>query len=258
MKKVWVGTSWKMNKDSRSAQAWASAVIPALSGTSERIQAFVIPPFPYISKIAECFENQAMRIGAQNICWQDSGAFTGEVSPLMAKDCGASIVEIGHSERRQLFGETDKTVNMKVHAALRNGLTPLVCVGDTAEEKVWGVSVESVVRQVKIALHGVEPSALPQVVIAYEPVWAIGENGTPATQEEAQQIHRAIRLALASEFGERTANEMVLLYGGSVNLTNVRALLKQPDIDGVFVGRTAWDEEGFIELLSIAQQVVAD
>jgi len=256
MKKIWVGTSWKMNKDAHTAEAWASAVSPALKHCSEQIQPFVIPPFPYLSLVSELFKFQPIQIGAQNICWQDSGAFTGEVSPLMARDCGANIVEIGHSERRAMFGETDETVNLKVKAALRNGLTPLVCVGDSADEKEWGVSAESVIRQVKIALYGVEAKQLTKVVIAYEPVWAIGENGTPATKEEAQTIHCAIRHALAECYGHEIAFNMVLLYGGSVNLSNASELLDQEDIDGVFVGRTAWEPDGYIELLSIAHSKV--
>lgn len=254
MKKLWVGTSWKMNKDAAQADAWASAVKPALSTCTRHIQPFVIPPFPYVSQVNKTFAESQMRIGMQNICWQDEGAFTGEISPLMAKDCGASIVEIGHSERRAMFGETDKTVNLKVHAALRHGLTPLVCVGDSLEEKRWNVSVESVVRQVKIALFSVPYEQLHEVIIAYEPVWAIGEQGVPATSQEAETMHAAIRHAIAEQFDVHAAEKMFILYGGSVNLSNAPKLLAQKNIDGVFVGRTAWDAKQYIELLTIAQR----
>ncbi|MCF7481517.1 triose-phosphate isomerase [Vibrio sp. J1-1] len=254
MKKIWVGTSWKMNKNAHAAEAWVSAVLPALQQCSERIQPFVIPAFPYVKVVADQLTEQPIRIGVQNICWQDEGAYTGEVSPLMAKDCGASIVEIGHSERRAMFGETDETVNLKVQTALRHGLTPLVCVGDTAQEKQWGVSAESVIRQVKIALYNVPSDLLTSVLVAYEPVWAIGENGTPATNDEAQLIHKAIRTALREQYGAEIANDMTILYGGSVNLSNAGGLIEQIDIDGVFVGRTAWEAEGYSELLSIAQR----
>lgn len=252
MKKIWVGTSWKMNKDAASAASWGAAVEQAVERSDGRIQPFVIPPFPYLSQMAQTINADAIKLGAQNMCWQDSGAFTGEVSPLMLKDCGVSIVEIGHSERRAMFGETDKTVNLKVLAALKHGLTPLVCVGDTAEEKMWGVSVESVVRQVKIALYDVPLDKVANVVLAYEPVWAIGEGGTPATKEEAEKVHCAIRDALVECYGQEVADNVVLLYGGSVNLTNASELLDQANIDGVFVGRTAWNAEGYVELLSIA------
>ncbi|MGR5548876.1 triose-phosphate isomerase [Vibrio sp. DNB22_12_1] len=254
MKKIWIGTSWKMNKNTQTAEAWASAVLPSLKHCSSRIQPFVIPPFPYLQMVSNLFSEQPIRVGVQNICWQDDGAYTGEVSPLMAKDCGATIVEIGHSERRAMFGETDETVNLKVHAALRHGLTPLVCVGDTAQEKQWDVSAETVIRQVKIALYDVPVESLMRVVIAYEPVWAIGEHGVPATKEEAQTIHQAIRSALAELYGEDVSQSMLLLYGGSVNLSNAGGLIEQPDIDGVFVGRTAWEADGYSELLSIAER----
>lgn len=256
MKKIWVGTSWKMNKHSQSAEAWASAVKAALDVCSEKVQPFVIPPFPYIDAVANHFSEKSIRVGAQNMCWQDEGAFTGEISPLMLKDCGATLVEIGHSERRAMFGETDNTVNLKVHSALRHGLTPLVCVGDSLEEKKWGVSAESVVRQVKIALYDIPHDKLKDVLLAYEPIWAIGENGIPATEEEAQFIHAQIRSTLKQVYGSNIAQEMVILYGGSVNLSNANGLLKQKDIDGVFVGRTAWNPDGFVELLSIVNKQV--
>ncbi|MCW8345869.1 triose-phosphate isomerase [Vibrio sp. ZSDZ65] len=253
MKKIWVGTSWKMNKTGETAQDWANAVSTSVKNCNAGVQPFVIPPFPYITNVVSHFSDTKMKVGAQNMCWQDEGAFTGEVSPVMLKDCGATLVEIGHSERRGLFGESDKTVNQKVRAALKHGLTPLVCVGDSADEKQWGVSIESVVRQVKIALFQVPLAQVSQVIIAYEPIWAIGENGTPATNEEAEGVHQAIREALSRQYGEPIAQDMTLLYGGSVNLDNASELLDQPNIDGVFVGRTAWQASGYLELLSIAQ-----
>lgn len=252
MKTIWIGTSWKMNKTALEAKEWASSVIPALKKCDSRIQAFVIPPFPYLVQVNELLHNESIKLGAQNMCWQDSGAFTGEVSPLMLKDCGASIVEIGHSERRALFGETDETVNLKVLSALKHGLTPLVCVGDSAQEKNWGVSVESVVRQVKIALHSVSQDDATKVILAYEPIWAIGENGIPATKEEAESVHRVLREVVIEKYGSDIGQAMTLLYGGSVNLNNASELLDQPNVDGVFVGRTAWNADGYLELLRIA------
>lgn len=254
-KKIWIGTSWKMNKEFGSAEAWASAIHPLTENISSMVQPFVIPPFPYLKYVSEYFSNTPVKIGAQNMCWAEEGAFTGEVSPLMVRDCGASIVEIGHSERRAMFGETDSTVNLKVRSALANDLIPLVCVGDTANEKEWGVSVESVIRQVKIALYQVPENRLNEVIIAYEPVWAIGENGVPATKQEAENIHSAIRVAITKSYGQQVAEQMVLLYGGSVNLSNAAELLQQKNIDGLFVGRTAWEATGFAELISIADSI---
>ncbi len=253
MKKLWIGTSWKMNKSKAEAQAWTLATREAIESSPESVQPFVIPPFPYVDQVSQAFAESKAVVGAQNMCWQDAGAFTGEVSPLHLKDCGATLVELGHSERRAQFGETDETVNKKVLAALKHGLTPLVCVGDTHQEKAWGVSIESVVRQVKIALHQVPSAEVSDVIIAYEPVWAIGEHGTPATSAEAASVHDALRVALTDSFGEDIAQRTVLLYGGSVNLENANELLSQTNIDGLFVGRTAWNAEGYCHLLEIAR-----
>jgi len=170
------------------------------------------------------------------------------------KDCGADLVELGHSERRALFGETDFTVNKKVHAALAHGLLPLVCVGETADEKRFGAAQESVVRQVKIALHGVSRERAQQVLLAYEPVWAIGSAGTPAEPGHVGGVHGAIRQAVRELHDPEAAERCSILYGGSVNLENARALLAAPDVDGLFVGRTAWKAQGLVELIRIAAE----
>ncbi len=254
MKPIWIGTSWKMNKTSAEADEFASALAIRVQSLGKGLQPFVIPPFPYVREVACSLSDFPVKVGAQNMAWAEAGAFTGEVSATMLRDCGADLVEIGHSERREMFGETDERVNLKVHAALDNGLQPLVCVGDSRKEKDWGVSVESVVRQVKIALHGVSADQATRVLLAYEPIWAIGEHGSVATPEEAEQVQAAIRAALVELYGAGTAANMVLLYGGSVNQDNAAALLDQANIDGLFVGRAAWKPEGFIELLEIAER----
>ncbi|MDG3087881.1 triose-phosphate isomerase [Vibrio hannami] len=253
-KKLWIGSSWKMNKTSSEVERFCEQILPVLNDLPDQIQSFLIPPFPYAQKVAQELESVTTRIGVQNICWAESGPFTGEVSCAMAKDIGASIVEIGHSERRYWFGETDDTVNKKVRATLDSGLSPLVCVGDTADEKQWGVSVESIVRQVKIALYGIEKVELGRVLVAYEPVWAIGENGIPATPHEAEEGLKAIYDALVSVYGELDANKVTLLYGGSVHQDNAEELIQQPTIDGLFIGRAAWQPEGYAEILSIASR----
>jgi triosephosphate isomerase len=253
MKKVWIGTSWKMNKTLDDAKKWSRVLSDYMNENNVKSQAFVIPPFPYIADVGRILSEAQVKIGAQNMCWQDNGAFTGEISPIMITDCGASLVEIGHSERRALFGETDHRVNQKALAALAHKLTPLICVGDTAQDKAWGVSSETVIRQVKIALHNISLSDIHFVILAYEPVWAIGENGTPATNKEAAVMHDAIRKVLIEMYGAELAQQVTLLYGGSVNLENARGLLQQTNIDGLFVGRTAWDVNGFIKLIEIAQ-----
>ena len=172
----------------------------------------------------------------------------------MLKDSGVQIVEIGHSERRSMFGETDNLVNLKVHQILANGMQPLICIGDTADEKNWDVSVESVVRQVKIALHDVPDEDIGKVLLAYEPVWAIGEHGIPASAAEANRIHREIKSALVAQRPGLVRESITILYGGSVNPDNAAQLLSELDIDGLFIGRSAWHVEGYLNILNIAHQ----
>lgn len=253
MKKLWLGSSWKMNKTSEEVAAFCEMIQLRLRKTPDSIQTFLIPPFPYVKEVAESLSRHGTAIGVQNIGWAKNGAFTGEISADMAKDIGATIVEIGHSERRSLFNESDDTVNRKVISALSTGLTPLICVGDSADEKRWGVSFDSIVRQVKIALFGVTPSNLKNVIIAYEPIWAIGENGVPASSSEAEGGLQAIKQALIGMYGEEEAEQVVLLYGGSVHQDNAEELIQQPSIDGLFIGRAAWDAKGYAELLSIVE-----
>ncbi|MFA0087010.1 triose-phosphate isomerase [Vibrio sp. E150_011] len=256
MKKVWLGSSWKMNKTGKEIEHYCREVKPALLTSDLPIQTFLIPPFPYVEQVTRFMSETPCLTGVQNIGWAECGAYTGEVSAAMAKDIGATLVEIGHSERRQWFGETDDTVNQKVRLALKSGLKPLVCVGDTLEEKQWGVSKESIIRQVKIALYQVSGAQASNLLIAYEPVWAIGDTGIPATTQQAEEGIAAIRSALVELYGSELASQMVLLYGGSVNQENARSLINQPNIDGLFVGRAAWTPEGYLALVTIVSEQV--
>jgi triosephosphate isomerase len=212
-------------------------------------QLFIVPPFTSLALACEALGKAPVLVGAQNMHWEAHGAHTGEISARMISDCGATLVELGHSERRTAFGETDATVNLKVLAALGAGLKPLICVGDTALEKQFGVSVESVLRQVKIALHGVRPDQYRHVLIAYEPVWAIGERGTPAEPGYVNQVHAAIRQALTRLSAQ--AATVPILYGGSVDTGNAAALSRQPDVNGLFVGRAAWTADGLLAIRHI-------
>lgn len=257
MKKIFIGTSWKMNKTLAEALLFCEQLKTYYpEDLKSHIQPFVIPPFTCVRDVAEYLyqHNINCLTGVQNMHFEESGAFTGEISPIMVKDTGAKIVELGHSERREFFGETDMTVNKKVHAALKHQLTPLVCVGDSAQEKSCGVSSETVVKQMKIALSGIDHNQVSQVMIAYEPIWAIGEKGVPATPQEAEFIHHNLRLALSDLYGSEVANHMILLYGGSVNLENSTQLIAQPNIDGLFIGRSAWQATGFCNILSAINQ----
>ena len=255
MDQVWIGTSWKMNKG--PAEAIASA--QALEGfvPPQGIQPFVIPPFTSLKDVCTVLEDSALMVGAQNMHWEDSGSWTGEVSPEMIRGCGASMVEIGHSERRQHFGETDWTVNLKVHAALRHGLRPLICIGDTLDEYEFGVSHETLARQTKIALHGVARKDLAHVLIAYEPVWAIGASGRPADADFVSDVHTRLRRVVQDLAGAEGAR-IPLLYGGSVSRDNIRSYVGLADVDGVFIGRAAWKATDFMALIDSVRDLVSD
>lgn len=249
MRATWVGTSWKMNKTLAEATAFARqlrAGLPPAPG----VQVFVVPPFTALAAVSRELLASPIWVGAQNMHWEDEGAFTGEISPLMVRDAGARLVELGHSERRAHFGETDETVNRKVLSALRHGLRPLICVGENAAEKEAGAAAEVTARQVKLALRGVTPEQAGQVLLAYEPVWAIGAYGTPADPCYANLVQAAIRAAAAQVIGETAAASLPVLYGGSVNHENAAELLVQPEVDGLFIGRAAWKPAGFLQILN--------
>jgi L-erythrulose 1-phosphate isomerase len=241
LKKMFIGTSWKMNKVEADAVAFANALVD-YRFSDERVQPFIIPPFPYIKTVAEILTGSGVWVGAQNMHWQDSGAWTGEISAPMIKDCGATLVELGHSERRTHFGETDETVALKVAAALRNGLTPLVCVGDTKAEYDAGQTQHALQRQVKALMKYAKVTDRPKIIVAYEPVWSIGELGTPASPAFAEEQHQHIK-RLGQEL---EVENLRVLYGGSVNLSNCVALAAQPNIDGLFIGRAAWQAEDYL------------
>ncbi|WP_413742801.1 triose-phosphate isomerase [Sodalis sp. RH15] len=245
-----IGTSWKMNKTLPEALDYCAALAQG-APLPHQLQPFVIPPFTLVREVTQAFKKAGINCltGVQNMHFADQGAFTGEISPLMVKDTGATLVEIGHSERREFFGETDETVQLKAAAALRHGLTPLICIGDSLREKQWGVSEETVVRQMKAALAGLAPESVARVIIAYEPIWAIGEHGVPATNDEARTMHQRLYLALEESYGGKIAHRVPLLYGGSVNHDNALALLSLPHVDGLFIGRAAWDGASYLQLL---------
>ena len=242
-----VGTGWKMNHTLAMARHYAEAISSAERPAG--IQLFVLPPAIALTEVVRQLQGTDVMVGAQNAHWAESGAWTGEISMTMVADAGASLIELGHSERRAHFGETDLDVNRKVKAALRHGLTPLVCVGETADDKRLGAAVETNCRQARMALAGLTHAEAARVWLAYEPVWAIGEGGIPATPDDAQPIHRAIKSAIVDLIGI----EPPVLYGGSVNPQNAQALAVVPEVDGLFVGRSAWTAEG---LLGIAQVAV--
>jgi len=249
MKRLYIGTNLKMYKNIRETCDYL-AQLEALTRDLDRDEVclFAIPSYTALHAASGVVSRGAIMLGAQNMHWEEKGQFTGEISPPMLQEIGIEIAEIGHSERRQLFGESDETVNKKVHAALRHGFTALICVGETAREKELGVADERLRIQVKIALHQVEEANLDRIWVAYEPVWAIGVQGIPAEPEYANEKHQVIRTVLKELFPQK-GREVPILYGGSVHLANALSFISQPEVDGLFIGRFAWNAESFNELI---------
>lgn len=245
MAEVWIGTSWKMNKALAEARAFAAGLANAKADS--RIQRFVIPPFTLVREVKSRLADTNVKVGAQNMHWADQGAWTGEISPLMLKDCNLDIVELGHSERREHFGETDETVGLKTEAAVRHGLTPLICIGETLKEREAGRATEVLDTQVRGALAKLsnDQKSAP-ILLAYEPVWAIGENGIPATSDYADARQAEIIATAQDVLGRK----IPCLYGGSVNPDNCEELISCPHIDGLFIGRSAWDVDGYLDILN--------
>ena len=244
-KKLWIGTSWKMNKLRSEAQAFCKFLTKSDFAQSNRFQPFIIPPFPYIAEAADILRGTKVLVGAQNMHWQDNGAWTGEISPLMLLDCGAKIVEIGHSERRTHSGETDETVALKIAAAVKHGLIALACIGDTEAQYDAGKTAEVLEYQTRMLLRDVPIERVDKVMIAYEPVWSIGEGGTPASPEFAEEQHQRIKAVTTQVVGK----PLPILYGGSVNPGNCGELAAQKHIDGLFIGRSAWDVQGYLGIV---------
>jgi triosephosphate isomerase len=250
---VWIGTSWKMNKTLAEALEFAEGVAMADEERDTRIQRFVIPPFTAVREVKAALARTSVKVGAQNMHWADAGAWTGEVSPVMLTDCGLDMVELGHSERRAHFGETDETVGLKVEAAVRHGLIPLICIGETLEEREEMRARQVLETQTRAAfarLSGDQRAA--PVLLAYEPVWAIGEGGIPATADYADERHNEIKAVACDVLGR----DVPCLYGGSVNPGNCRELIQCAHVDGLFIGRSAWDVAGYLDILDRCAAVI--
>jgi triosephosphate isomerase len=245
---IWIGTSWKMNKTLAEARAYATRLVGV--DVPRGLQPFVLPPHTALAAVRDCLPaDSPVLLGAQNAHWAAEGAGTGEVSMRMVRDAGASLVEMGHSERREQFGETDATVARKARAAHDHGLTPLICVGEPADVRRSGRERDFVVAQVRAATARLTSAEVARTLVAYEPVWAIGEGGRPADPAEVSPVMATVAEELTGRTGGRGAR--ALLYGGSVSARNAADLLRDPHTDGLFVGRAAWTAEGLLELLAI-------
>lgn len=252
MKKLYFGSNLKMYKGIEETVSYLSKLQELTKDLSEKIQLFIIPSYTALDCAAKSVENNRIMLGAQNMCWEEQGQFTGEISPLMLNEIGIQLVMVGHSERRHVFGECDYEENLKVKAALSHGFTVLLCAGETAKEKEFGIGEEVLRSQLKIGLHDVEKSDVKNIWIAYEPVWSIGVNGKPSAPDYAEKMHGVIKDTLREIF-EDSGETIPVLYGGSVNQENAERFIIQPSIDGLFVGRAAWQADKFNELIRIAE-----
>lgn len=242
-----------MNKTLAEALDFAEALAGFVPGFDDRIQPFVIPSFTAVRQVKQALSATRIKVGAQNMHWADAGAWTGEVSPVMLTDCGLDLVELGHSERREHFGESDRTVGLKTAAAVRHGLIPLICVGETLAERESGKADAVLTSQVEGALQFLEGEARgARILFAYEPVWAIGDKGIPASSDYADRQQALIKKVA----GGLLPSVPPVLYGGSVNPGNVAELIGQPHVDGLFIGRSAWQAEGYIDILRRASAAI--
>jgi triosephosphate isomerase (TIM) len=242
-----IAGNWKMNKTGTQAVEAASRLKSLVNGV-RGVQIMIAPTYTALSQVAQVLKGSAIALGAQDLFWEKQGAFTGKISSEMLVDAGCSHVIIGHSERRQFFGETDQTVNRKIRAAISEKLIPVFCIGESEAERDAGDTFSVLDKQVRVGLKDFVSDDLSGIVVAYEPIWAIG-TGKTATREQAQEAHQFIRSLLDTLFGKPFANTVRVLYGGSVKPDNVRALMEMPDVDGALVGGASLDPETFSKLV---------
>jgi triosephosphate isomerase len=240
--------NWKMHKTTAEAVVLVNALQTSV-GQARDVDIGVAPPYTALTAVAEALRGSRLFVAAQNMHWEPQGAFTGEISAAMLRDVGCARVIIGHSERRQYFAETDATVNRKLQAALSAQLDPILCIGETLEQRDGNATFDVLAQQMRQGLADIAADAMVRVVIAYEPIWAIG-TGKTATPAQAQEVHAFIRGLLQELYGEALANEVRIQYGGSVNAGNIQALMTQPDVDGALVGGASLDASSFAQIVS--------
>ena len=251
LRKVVIAGNWKMNKTPAEAKELIAAIAPLVKDAACDVVACT--PFVDLTSAQEAAAGTNIQIGAENCHWEKSGAYTGEISAEMLSSMGVNIVIIGHSERRQYFGETDVTVQKRVRAALDAGLTVILCVGETLEQREQGITSELVSMQTKIALGGVSEEELKRIIIAYEPVWAIG-TGKTATAQQANEVCHTIRECIASVYSQAAADGITIQYGGSMNAGNAAELLAQPDVDGGLIGGASLKPNDFATIVKAATE----
>ncbi len=252
MRRLLIAGNWKMNLTPAEARALIAALRAELEPDGPALardrDVMVAPAAALLSIVAEALAGSPIQLGAQNMYFEERGAFTGEVSPLMLKSLAVRYVIVGHSERRHIFGEDDGLINKKVRAAIAHELVPVFCVGEDLKQREDGITLKVVLGQLAAGLEGVQPTDARNVVVAYEPVWAIG-TGRNATPQQAQDVHGALRQALAKRFGEELGEQIRLLSGGSVTADNIDALVREPDIDGALVGGASLKADSFARIV---------
>jgi len=247
MRKVIIAGNWKMNKTYQESIDFAEEVIETLP-KSDKVEAILCAPFPYLKSLVEKAEGTALKVAAQTMHFEENGAYTGEVSPIMLKDIGVSHVILGHSERREYFAETNETVNLKAKSAHKHGLVPIICVGETLEQREANETVTHVREQVTEGLRDLTEEQISGTIIAYEPIWAIG-TGKTASSEDANEVCREIRQVIKQLTNEQTAEKVVIQYGGSVKPATIDELLAESDIDGALVGGASLEADSFLKLV---------
>ncbi len=251
MRRLIAGTGWKMNNGMADSIRYAEELRERIAGLdTAAIDIYVLPPFTSLATAANAFAGSPVAIGAQNMHWDDCGSWTGEISASMLLETGCRYVELAHSERLQHFGETYEAVRRKVDKAMSVGLIPIVCLGETAQEKAEGRSDEVLADQVLTSIDGQPDQRIPEIILAYEPRWAIGA-AEAASPDYVEERHRALRAILRKHCGEEIADRTRIIYGGSVTPENGRDILDIKDVDGLFVGRAAWKPEGFARIVEL-------
>jgi triosephosphate isomerase len=251
MRIPFIAGNWKMFKTVHDAVVFVKELRSAIKDVVD-VEIVVAPPFTALHAVAEAARNTNIGVAAQDLYWEKEGAFTGEISPMMVKEAGGEYAIIGHSERRRLFGETDAIVNRKVIAAFGAGLTPIMCIGETLEEREGNRTLDVLDRQLKDGLDQIGADQIAELVVAYEPVWAIG-TGRVATTAQAGEAHAHIRKRLRQWFGADAADRCHVIYGGSVKPDNIRELIAEPDVDGALVGGASLDVKGFADIVTKAR-----
>ncbi len=246
-RKLFIAGNWKMNTSLADATALAGAIVEKI-GSVETVDMTVCPPFPYLTSVKEALADSKIALGAQDVFYEDSGAYTGEVSTAMLKDVGCTYAICGHSERRHVIGETDELINRKVLKCISDGIMPILCVGELLTQRQADETIEVVSRQIRLGLEGVSSADMAGVTIAYEPVWAIG-TGITATPDQAQDVHAMIRSLLGEIYDAATANNTQIQYGGSVKPDNAAELMNCPDIDGALVGGASLKADDFAKIV---------